>query len=113
LYAKTGKWAEAEKEYVAFSGDTSLAAFSPTAKGYSELVQADLALRDKRGHASETWWALAFAAVGDRERALAWLQKAAENHDSEFPYEIRDPLFDFLRSDARYVELMGRAGLPP
>jgi TolB-like protein/tetratricopeptide (TPR) repeat protein len=113
LCAATGKWAEAVKEYVAFSGDAGLPAISPTARGYSELVQADLALRDKRGHASETWWALAFATGGDRERAITWLQKAAESHDSEFPYEIRDPVFDFLRSDARYVELMGRVGLPP
>jgi TolB-like protein/Tfp pilus assembly protein PilF/predicted Ser/Thr protein kinase len=113
LYAKISKWAEAEKEYIAFSGNTRLPAVSPTAEGFSELVQADLALRDKRGHAPETWWALAFAAEGDRDRALAWLQKAVENHDSEFPYEIRNPLFDFLRSDARYIALMDRSGLPP
>ena len=113
LYAKTGKWAEAEKEYIAFSGDTGLPAVSPTAKGFSELMQADLALRDKRGHASETWWAMTYAVQGDRDRTLAWLQKAIEHHDSEFPYEVRNPLFDFLRSDGRYIGLMERVGLPP
>jgi hypothetical protein len=41
------------------------------------------------------------------------LQKAAANLDSEFPYEIRNPLLDFVRSDPRYVELMRGVGLPP
>ncbi len=58
-------------------------------------------------------WAGAFAAERDRENAIAWLQKAAANHGSEFPYEIRNPLFDFLRSDPRYIEMMKSAGLPP
>jgi hypothetical protein len=43
---------------------------------------------------------------------MAWLQKSAANHGSEFPYEIRDPLFDPLRSDPRYVKMMQDVGLP-
>lgn len=59
------------------------------------------------------WWAGAFAAEGDREQTIAWLRKSVANHDSEFSYNIRDPLFDFLRSDPRYLELMRGVGLPP
>ena len=50
---------------------------------------------------------------GDRDQAIAFLQKAVANHGIEFPYAIRDPLFDPLRSDPRYVDLMRSAGLPP
>ena len=112
-YAATGEWAEAAKQYRAWSGDANLPATSPTAKGFSEVVQAYLKLLNQRGHAPEMWWAIAFAAEGDREQAIAWLQKAAATHDSEFPYAVRDPLFDFVRSDPRYVELMRGVGLPP
>jgi serine/threonine protein kinase/tetratricopeptide (TPR) repeat protein len=113
FYAGSGKWAEAEKEYRAWAPDASLPAASPTPKGYSDLVRASLAQIDKRGHSSEIWWAGAFAAEGDREQAIAWLRKAVANHDSEFSYNIRDPIFDFLRSDPRYVEMMRGVGLPP
>ena len=113
LYAAIGKWAEAVQQYRAWAGDMNLPDASPTAKGYSELVQAYSAQLNQRGHAPEMYRALAFAAEGDRERAIAWMQKAVATHDSEFPYTVRDPLFDFVRSDARYVELMGGVGLPP
>jgi Tfp pilus assembly protein PilF len=113
FYASSGKWAEAEKEYRAWVGDANLSATGPTAKGFSELVQAYLTQLNQRGHAPETWWASAFAAAGDEERTLAWLQKGAAAHDSEFPYVVRDPLFDFVRSNPRYIEMMRGVGLPP
>jgi eukaryotic-like serine/threonine-protein kinase len=113
FYARSGKWAEAEKEYRAWSGGANLPATSPTAKGFSELVQAYLKLWNQRAHAPESWWALAFAAEGNQEQAIAWLQKAAAADDTELPYVIRDPLFDFVRSDPRYIEIMRGVGLPP
>jgi tetratricopeptide (TPR) repeat protein len=113
FYAGTGKWAEAVAEYRAYFGVANLEATNPTPKGFAELVRANLAQIDTRGHASEMWRAGAFAAEGDREQAIAWLLKAAANHDSEFSYAIRDPIFDALRSDRRYVELMRGVGLPP
>jgi hypothetical protein len=66
----------------------------------------------KTGQVGDILWAISYAAEGDREQAMAWLQKSAANHGSEFPYEIRDPLFDPLRSDPRYVKMMQDVGLP-
>jgi hypothetical protein len=113
VHAATGQRAEAVKEHRAYLGDKNLPPTNPTAKGYAQLIKDDVTQRNRRGRASGIWWATASAAEGDREGAIGWLQKAAANLDSEFPYEIRNPLFDFVRSDARYVELMRRVGLPP
>jgi TolB-like protein/Flp pilus assembly protein TadD len=112
-YAANGKWPEAVQQYRSWAGDVNLPDASPTAQGYSELVQAYSAQLNQRGHAPEMYRALAFAAGGDRELAIAWIQKAVATHDSEFPYTIRDPLLDPLRSDARYIEMMRGVGLPP
>ena len=112
LYAKLGNWGSAEQEFLAYTGRTSSHS-EPTSNGFSELVQADLRVRDKAGHAPETWWAFTFAVIGDRDQTIAWLRKAVDHRDSEFPYEIRNPLFDFVRSDPRYLKLMRDAGLPP
>jgi TolB-like protein/Tfp pilus assembly protein PilF/predicted Ser/Thr protein kinase len=113
LYAKLGNWGAAEQEFLAYTGQTSAGSIEPSAKGFSEILQADLRVRDKAGHAPETWWAFTYAIIGDSDQTLVWLRKAAANRDGEFPYEIRNPLFDFVRSDARYVEMMRSAGLPP
>ncbi len=113
LYAKLGRWAEAEKQYLAWEANAHLPQTSPTAAGYAELMRTDLALRDQHGHAPEMWWAESYAVTADREHTIKWLQKAIAQHDTEFPYEIRHPLFDFLRSDPRYISLMRSVGLPP
>ncbi|MGO9304094.1 MAG: protein kinase domain-containing protein [Candidatus Korobacteraceae bacterium] len=115
VYAAAGKWAEANQAYSTFmfAEVRKPSAVSPTALGYAQLVKSSLEQMSKRGQVGDILWAGAFAAERDRENAIAWLQKAAANHGSEFPYEIRNPLFDFLRSDPRYIEMMKSAGLPP
>ena len=115
-YAVMGKWAEADQSYRAFAnqyGDKDLPAPSASAKGFAELYRANLTDMSKTGQVGDILWAVSYAAEGDRDRTMAWLQKSAANHGSEFPYEIRDPLFDFLRSDPRYIKMMHDVGLPP
>ncbi len=115
-YAAMGKWAEADQHYRAFAkeaGSKNLPAPSATPKGFAELYRANLTDLSKQGQVGDILWALSFAAEGDRDQAMAWLQKSAANHGSEFPYEVRDPLFDFLRSDPRYIKMMHDVGLPP
>ncbi len=117
LYATRGDWEQAVKECrTGFSGlldGEPLPTVSNTASGYAELSLEALRLLDKRGHTSDIWWALTYAVAGDRDRVLTFLKKAVASHDSEFPFVIRDPFFDSVRSDPRYVEVMRSIGLPP
>lgn len=53
----------------------------------------------------------AYAGLGDKEQALAWLEKAYyERRDRVFLLNV-DPLLDPLRSDPRFKDLVRRAGL--
>ncbi len=116
LYAVQGKWADANREYAAFAvanGNKDLPTFSATAQGFAQLTRAQLTEMAKTGHVGDVLWALSYAAEGDHDQAIAWLQKSASGHGSEFPYEIRNPLFDPLRSDPRYLEIMKTVGLKP
>jgi hypothetical protein len=52
--------------------------------------------------------------LGDKDRALAWLERAYEERDSIMIGLKTDP--DYLpafRSDPRFQDLMRRVGLPP
>jgi tetratricopeptide (TPR) repeat protein len=55
--------------------------------------------------------ALRYLDAGDNDRAIAWLQKAYDVHDSDLPY-VNSPPWDRLRDDLRYQALLRRIGLP-
>ena len=54
-----------------------------------------------------------YAGLGDTENTLHCLEQMYEEHDDLLPWSIRYPLFDPVRSDARYVELTRRMNLEP
>jgi tetratricopeptide (TPR) repeat protein len=49
--------------------------------------------------------------AGDYDQAIYWLEKAYEEHDPNLPY-IGMPIWDPLRSDPRFQDLLRRIGLP-
>jgi TolB-like protein/DNA-binding winged helix-turn-helix (wHTH) protein len=51
--------------------------------------------------------------LGDKEAALDWLEKAAEWRRYHLAFLKADPLFDPLRGEPRFRELLRRIGLPP
>ncbi len=55
--------------------------------------------------------ALRYLDAGDYEQTIYWLEKAYEEHDPSLPY-ISLPIYDPLRSDPRFQDLLRRIGLP-
>lgn len=55
--------------------------------------------------------ALVYAALGDRETALSWLDRSSREGDVWFLYANVDPRLDPLRSDRRFQDLLKRLGL--
>jgi cytochrome c-type biogenesis protein CcmH/NrfG len=57
--------------------------------------------------------ALVHIALGETDRAFAWLEKAIEARDWQMAMLNVEPAFDPLRSDRRFAALVERVGLPP
>src|SRR5262245_39264364 len=55
--------------------------------------------------------ALVHVGLGDRDQALAWLEKAYVERSDYMPYLSREPMLDRLRSDPRFAALVRRVGL--
>ena len=57
--------------------------------------------------------AFVYANLGDKDRAFAWLEKAYKEHNWCILYLKDDPIWDPIRSDPRFKDLVRRVGLPP
>lgn len=53
-----------------------------------------------------------YAGLGDNDAALDWLEVAYEQRDITLIVLKVEPLFDGLRSDARYQDLLARMNFP-
>ena len=54
----------------------------------------------------------AYAGLGDKDQAFAWLERACDEHRDRIVWLNVDPLLESLRSDPRFHELVRRVGLP-
>jgi tetratricopeptide (TPR) repeat protein len=55
--------------------------------------------------------ALIYVALGDREDAIAWLEKAFARHSSMMFWLKVDQRFDTIRQDPRFQDMMRKVGL--
>jgi hypothetical protein len=55
--------------------------------------------------------AWAYASIGDKKQAFAWLEKAYVQHSSALTALKVDPVYDPLRNDPRFQNLLQRVGL--
>jgi serine/threonine protein kinase/tetratricopeptide (TPR) repeat protein len=66
----------------------------------------------KRTYISPTFIAKNYARLGDKERAFQWLEKAYAERDDDLIDLRVEPMYDPLRSDPRFADLLRRIGLP-
>ena len=50
--------------------------------------------------------------AGDYDRAMDWLEEAYEIHEPSLPYIGTKPLYDPLRSDPRFQDVLRRVNVP-
>jgi TolB-like protein len=84
-YAAAGRRAEAEKTIAAYVADAG----------------------------SPYGIAVAYAVLGERDLAFAWLDRAYENHDQGVSLVRVDPMLEPLRADPRYARFVERLKFPP
>jgi serine/threonine-protein kinase len=58
-------------------------------------------------------WLFVYAGMDQKDEAIAMLQKAYSKHSNLVTLLKVDPMFDALRGDPRFQELLRRVGLAP
>ncbi|HEY6350067.1 MAG TPA: tetratricopeptide repeat protein [Candidatus Angelobacter sp.] len=80
-------------------------------KGQTEkLVEAFKAGAKKR-YVPATYFGMLYAGMGDRDQALAWLEKAFEERADGLTWINVDPMLDPLRNHPRFQEIVRKMGL--
>ena len=75
-------------------------------------VIADLQAQLKNGYVAPTNFASVYIGLGDKDEALAWLEKGYQQHDFWITFLKGEPIFDSLRSDPRFQDLVRRVNFP-
>jgi len=73
-------------------------------------VIADLQEQSTKGYVAPTNFAKVYIGLGDKDQAFAWLEKGYQEHDFWLTFLKGDPIFDSLRSDPRFQDLLRRVG---
>ena len=68
--------------------------------------------RHQQGKATAHDVAVLYAGLNDRGQALDWMERAYEERSGGLLQIKADPIFDSIRSDPRFTDLLRRLGLP-
>jgi tetratricopeptide (TPR) repeat protein len=82
-------------------------------EGEAQKMLAELQELGKRRYVSPYFFALIYIGLGERDQGFAYLDKAYDEHNDYLIYLRVEPLFDPLRSDPRFQDLLRRVGLTP
>ena len=77
----------------------------------AEKIIESLTTRAKKSYVSPFDLALIYAALGEKDKAFALLDKAVAEHSTFLVYTRWEPRLDPLRSDPRFQGLLKRIGL--
>jgi len=120
IYVQKGMYEEAIAQYQKLKGDIPDvlamlgAAYAVSGqRGKARDVLAELKEISQRRYVPPVFVAAIYTGLGDKDQAFAWLEKAYEDRDESFVGLKVLPLFDPLRSDQRFADLLRRMGLVP
>jgi hypothetical protein len=77
----------------------------------ARLTIARLEELNRRGPVDPVAFVVAYIGTGDKDQAMAWLNKAYAEHSNALTGLKVDPVYDPLRSDSRFQDLLRRVGL--
>ena len=80
-------------------------------QGEARKILDQLKDRSQQTYVQPMWIAVIHLGLGEKDQAFDWMQKAYDDRSAWLVYLKVDPLFDGVRSDARFVDLMRRVGL--
>jgi serine/threonine-protein kinase len=81
-------------------------------RGEAQEVLDNLRERLKQTHDSPAGLAALYFALGKKDQGFEWLEKAYEEGNLKGPWRLKiDPLYDGVRSDPRFKELLKKVGL--
>ena len=82
-------------------------------RGKANQTLNELRELSKRRYVTPYLTAIIYLGLGDKEQAFAWLDKASQDRSSFLIWLKVEPLFDPLRDDPRFQNLLRRVGLMP
>jgi tetratricopeptide (TPR) repeat protein len=107
------------EKYSALSrnGATSLALLGYSHARLGQKSQAlqmieELTTASKQNFVPAFFFALVYAGLEDKDQAFNWLEKAYEERSNRLAYLKVDALWDPLRSDGRFTDILRRIGIP-
>ena len=77
----------------------------------AEKILRELIGRSNTAYLPPTYIARIYAGLGEKDEAIAWLEKGFALRDSHMEFLGVDPTFDGLRSDTRFTDLLRRLNL--
>jgi TolB-like protein/Flp pilus assembly protein TadD len=75
-------------------------------------VICELKELSKQRHVSPYWGGMIYSALGEKDEAFLWLERALQDHAPWMAYLKGAPWFDNLRTDPRFYSLLQRMNIP-
>jgi len=106
-----------EKAVAVSNGNPRAKAFLAHAYGLAgknheaELILADLLKMSDTQYVSPLFFAIAYAGLNQKDRAFEWLERAYHERSGALVKLKFDPIYDNLRSDPRFDQLLLKVGL--
>ena len=115
-YQALGRYAEAEAEYKIVGEVGALGhlygIWGKKAEAEKVLHAIENADRGQPGYRGPYDGALTWLGLGDKDKTMEWLGKCYEDRAPFLVWLLRDPRWDPMRSDPRFIDLLKRIGFP-